>query len=346
MEKERKRYLTRRNFLKLSTAAVGVGLLQACSPDAEPTPAPQPTAVKPAAQVPQAPTAVPAQAPTAAPTQAPTAAPTKPAGPKKGGTFTLAYTPTIMEFNPVKLDPGNYAFQRAMFNTLAHYDPQLNLVPELAEKWDFSADGKTVTFKLREGVKYHSGREFTSEDVKASWEFASTDPNTTMRVLFTAIKNVETPDKYTAVFKYDNVYAGVFDTLDTLYIIDKETIADRAKTAVGTGPFKFDKYQPNDRLEMVPFADYWDKGKPHLDRYIIRTIPDAPSMVISLETGAVDAIWQPSYIDLVRLKESGGKYVADMGAPGAQMYNLAINVKEKPFDNKKVRQAMAWALDR
>ena len=118
---------------------------------------------------------------------------TRAAGPKRGGTFTLAYTVGLTEFNPVNLVTGHYAFQRALFNTLAHYDAKLDLQPELAERWDMAADGTALTLKLREGVRFHSGREFTSADVKASWEFATTDEKTTMRTLFRSIKQVDTP---------------------------------------------------------------------------------------------------------------------------------------------------------
>jgi peptide/nickel transport system substrate-binding protein len=343
----RTRHLTRRAFLTGATAAA-LGLASACGSTGQPTPttAAQPSAVKPAAQVPAAPTMVPPPVATAAPTQAPAAA-AKPAGPKKGGTFTMAYTPGITEFNPVNLVTGHYAFQRALFNTLAHYDAQLNLQPELATKWDFSADGKSLTLKLREGVKYHTGREFTSADVKASWEFATGDDKTTMRSLFKTITQVETPDKYSVVMRFASINPSILDALDVLYMIDKEQIADRAKSASGTGPFKLDKFIPNDRAEFVANKDYWDAGKPYLDRYVIRTIPDVAAMAVNLESAAVDAVWQPSNIDLVRLgSQSGGKFIADMGAPGAAMFNLAINVKREPFTDKRVRQAMAWSIDR
>ncbi|MDA8218625.1 MAG: ABC transporter substrate-binding protein [Dehalococcoidales bacterium] len=340
-DSETKRHLTRRNFLKLGTMAATVGLLQACSPAAAPTPAPQPTAAKPAAQ---APTAAPRSQPTAAPTKAP-ATPTTPAGPKRGGTFTMARSQSIIEFNPLSLMAGHFGFTRAMFNTLAHYDDNLQLQPELAEKWAFSSDGKELSLSLRQGVKYHSGREFTSDDVKYSVEFGQTDDQSTMRTLFKTIKGVETPDKYTVVFKFDGPNPGIFDALDTLYMLDKETIADRAKTAVGTGPFKFDKYVPNDRVEMVAFKDYWDKPKPYLDKYIARQIPDLASLAINLESGAVDAIWQPSMVDLKRLKDSG-KYAVDPGDKGAMVYSVMINTQVKPLSDKRVRQAIAWSIDR
>ncbi|MHB1133195.1 MAG: ABC transporter substrate-binding protein [Chloroflexota bacterium] len=339
--------LNRRRFLAVGATATSLGLLAACAPAAQPSPTQAPKATEPpkpaATQAPAAATTKPAA--TAAATQAP-AATKAAAGPKKGGTFTLARTAGIQSFKPHNMELGHYGYMRALYSTLIHYDANLKPQPELAEKWDFSADGKTMTLKLRQGVKFHSGREFTSADVKGTWEYTTTEPTVTMRTLFQSIKAVETPDKYTAVLKFDSVNPGIYDALDVLYIVDKAKIADSASTADGTGPFKLDKYIPNDRAEFVPFADYWDKGKPYLDRYILRQIPDNASLVINLESGAVDAAWQPAYSDIVRLKGSGGKFVADMGAKGTAMFNLAVNVKVEPFTNKKVRQAMAWCIDR
>ncbi|MHB1133982.1 MAG: ABC transporter substrate-binding protein [Chloroflexota bacterium] len=347
-----KRQVTRRRFLVLSGSAAGVGLLAACATPAQPAPtqapkAAEPTPVKPAAQVPSVPQLpVATAAATTAPTQAPAA--TKAAGtPKTGGTFTMAKTQGIDDFNPMNIRPGHFAHMRAAYNTLAHYDDNLNLQPELAEKWAFTSDGKTFTINLRQGVKFHSGREFTSADVKATWEFCTTNEWVTLRSMYKNITAVETPDKYTAVFKFNAVFPGTYDIMDTMYIIDKETSADLNKTAIGTGPFKLDKYVPNDRAEFVPNKDYWEKGKPYLDRYVIRFIPDVSTLAINLESGAVDCIWQPSWRDLPRLgAQSGGKYIVDMGTPGANMYDIAINTKWEQFADKRVRQAVAWSIDR
>ena len=302
------RKLSRRDFLKVGAAGASVGLLQAYGP----------AVVRAAAAA---------------------------SSVKRGGTFTFANTGGIQEFNPFSLIQGHYPYMRALYNTLARYDAELRPQPELAEKWEFSADGKTITLKLRQGVKFHSGREFTSADVKHSVEFSQTNEKATMRTLYRVIKQVETPDKYTVALKFDSVNPGVFDILDTLYIIDKETIEDRFKTVVGTGPFRLDKYIPNDRAEFVPFKDYWEVGKPYLDRYVMRLIPDVSALTVNLEAGAIDCAWLISNLDGARLLGMGGKYVVDTGAPGFG-FDLAINVTVDPFTNKKVRQAIAWSIDR
>jgi len=307
------RKMNRRRFLRVGVGGASLGLLEAYAPGG---------------------------------VVVPTLASAATASIKKGGTFTFATTAGIQEFNPLGLVIGHYPFMRALFNTLAHYDAQLRLEPELAEKWDLSPDGKMLTLQLRQGVKFHSGREFTSADVKHSLEFAQTNEKVTMRTLYQTVKQVETPDKYTVALKFAGITPSAFDILDTLYIIDKETLEDRNKSAIGTGPFKLDKYIPNDRAEFVAFKDYWEVGKPYLDRYVMRVIPDLSALVINLETGAIDCAWQISNLDAGRLQGMGGKYVVSAGAPGFAVFNIAINVTTDPFQNKKVRQAIAWSIDR
>ena len=326
-----KRSVTRRAFLEMAIVSTGFGVARARGPSAH------------AAQTPPGPQAPPFATPSALLAQAPAAPRT--AGPKKGGTFTLANTATGQEFYPLYTLAGHYPYMRALFNTLARYDAHLDLQPELAEKWDVSPDGRALTLKLRQGVKFHSGREFTSEDVKFTAEFAREDAKTTMRAAFRLIAKVETPDRYTAVLKFDAINVGIFDLMDSFFVIDKESIEKRANFAVGTGPFRFERYIPNQQVEMVAFKDYWEKGKPYLDKYILRVIPDSSALSINLESGAVDAILRPSYVDLVRLRDSR-KFAADLGAPGVAIYNLAINVKAEPFTDKRVRQAIAWSIDR
>ncbi|MHB1134649.1 MAG: ABC transporter substrate-binding protein [Chloroflexota bacterium] len=339
--------VSRRRFLILSSSAVSLALLQAC---AQPAAAPAATATKApaAASTPAATAAAPASAATAAATKAATQAPaaaTKSGEPKRGGTLTMAKTGTMLEFNPFNMTPAHHAFTRALFNTLTLYDSKLQPQPELAEKWDLAADGKSITLKLRQGVKFHGGREFTADDVKYSLDYGQNGENVTMKPLFKAVQEIQTPDKYTVTLKFANPYPGVYDLLDMLYIVDKETFADHAKSAAGTGPFKLEKYTPNDRLDFLAHKDYWNKGRPYVDKYVIREIPDIPAMTINLESGAVDLIWQINYRDLVRLKESG-KFGTDPGSKAGDMFNFGINTKVEPFTNKKVRQAIAWSIDR
>ncbi|MCL4466295.1 MAG: ABC transporter substrate-binding protein [Chloroflexi bacterium] len=334
------RSLTRRRFLALSGLGSALYVLNGCATSGQPTPTQQPKQAPTSPPVPS----VAASAPTSQPTQA-AAAPTKAAGPKSGGTFTLAQALSIQTFNPLQIVPANFAHMRALHSTLVRYDEQLSPQPDLAEKWTLAADGKSISLNLRRGVKFHTGREFTAEDVRYTLQYAQSNEVVTMRSLFRTVKALETPDPYTVVLQFANANPGVFDLLDMLFIIDKETFGDGAKPPAGTGPFKAGKYVPNDSVEFDAFKDYWDKGKPYASRYVIRQVPDLSTMVINLESGAVDCVFQPNFLDIARLKKSG-KFVADLGAPGTGIFELAINTKVKPLDNRKVRQAIAWCIDR
>ena len=299
--------LSRRNFLKVGAAGASVGFLRAH--------------------------ASPASAATA--------------GSKRGGTFTLARTASIQDFNGVNLIMGHFAFIRALYNTLVRLDKDLNPQPELAESWQFSPDGLTMTLKLRGGVNFHSGRDFGSEDVRFSWEF-STDKTTgspQMRELFSLIKDVKMPDKYTVELKFDKPNPLVFDALDTLCMFDRTRVDKLGQADAGSGPFQVVGYRPGGDVLLKRFDAYWEADKPSVDEYTIRQVPDAGAMVLNLESKAVDAIWGVPLHEVARLGALPG-LLADPGPPAPNIYQLMVNVRSEPLSNKKVRQAISHAIDR
>ncbi|MDA8219034.1 MAG: ABC transporter substrate-binding protein [Dehalococcoidales bacterium] len=337
------RNLTRRDFLKVGIGTAGVYLLAACSsPTTAPTQAPAAPAAPTKGAAP-APTTGPAAAPTKAP--APTATPA-PQGPKTGGTFIVARTPRINDFNGMHLVRANFGYIRALYNMLVRLDYDLNPQPELAESWKVSPDGLTLALKLRQGVKFHSGRDLTAEDVKFSHEWALDPANGAhLRPAYQLIKELKVVDNYSIELSFDKPNPLIFDALDTLCIYDKSTIGDISKTDVGSGPFMVDKYIPPNEIHMKRFDDYWDKGKPYVDEYQLKSIPDAAALVINLEAGAVDATWSPSFLDVARLKGQKG-YAVDGGLGTPSIFHIAVNVTSGPLSNKKVRQAINHAIDR
>jgi peptide/nickel transport system substrate-binding protein len=337
--------VSRRAFIQIVTAGAALGLLQACAQPAAPAATTVPKATEaPKPAVPEVPKPVATSAPaaTAAPAVATQAAA---ATPKKGGAFTWAHVMAAVEFNPYQLNHGHYPFIRSLWNSLAHYDEKFNMVPELAEKWQIAPDGKSVAITLRKGVKFHNGRELTADDVKATVEFASSDERAWMRPMYQGIKEVKIADNYNLTFGFAAPSPAIYEIMDMLFVMAKESIQDRSKTAIGTGPFKVERYQPNNSIEMSAFKDYWDQGKPYLDKYTARQVPDAASLGINLEAGAVDAVSQISLVDYVRLEKETARFVGYRGFSESR-FDVSLNTKVKPFDNKKVRQAMNWAFDR
>src|SRR5207248_3381999 len=151
--------------------------------------------------------------------------------------------------------------------TLIYYDDNLNVLPRLAESWDVSSDFKRVKLNLRKGVQFHSGRDFTSDDVAYNIAHAK-DPNNTAAGLIAAAAGwwtrIETPDKNTVILTSEQPRPGVFDFLNFLRIQDKDVREgpNAAKAVGGTGPFKWAEYVPGDHINMVNNSSYWESGRP------------------------------------------------------------------------------------
>jgi peptide/nickel transport system substrate-binding protein len=343
--------------LRLTGGAMLLPLVAACAPiqsgpAAKPTEAPAGPTPAPAKPTAAAPTSAPATGATPAggPAEAakPTAAPPKPTAvtARKGGTIALAINTDVNNLDPF-LGAGNHGYMlaRGVFNTLTQYDEKLEPRPELAESWQLSADGRELTMSLRRGVKFHSGREFLADDVLFSLQAAQDARYAALnRNLATPLK-AETRDRHTVVFSTEKPYAAIFDALDGLFIVDKDTAEPRfPDKAVGTGPFAVGQRVPNDYTRFERFDDYWS-GPANLDRFELRPMPDITARAVNLESGAIDAAWQLNYPDYVRLRDSG-RYQASTGAEGAIYYDLTINTTVPVFEDKRVRQALNWALDR
>lgn len=338
--------VTRRQFLVGFSSAGLLAVLVACSPAAQPAP----TTASKATEAPKpAATSAPAAAATQAPkpaTQAPAVTAAPAATVKKGGTITLARTARITNFNPLYSARGHFALPRPMYNALVRLDQNLQPKPDLAESWQLSPDGLTMALKLRQGVKFHSGRDFTSEDVKITWQWACDAQNAAMlRTVFLFIKDVKTPDKYSVELKFDRPCPMVYDALDALWVLDKTKIDALPNTDAGTGPYMVEKYVPPDEVYCTRFPDYWDKGKPYIDKYVLKSIPDESALSLNLESKALDGIWAPPYQDVARLKTQPG-YVVNPGLAVPSNFVVMTKVTVKPFDNKKVRQAINHCIDR
>ncbi|MCC6177562.1 MAG: hypothetical protein IT305_19860 [Chloroflexi bacterium] len=371
METERRRAIfSRREALRLALGMSGLTLAAACAPiGSSPPPKPAETTkptVQPAAPAPSTPapstpaggTAVGAASGTSAgtaPTVAPAATkpaatasaakPTAAAAPKAGGTLTVASQSDIINFDAHALPAANRPIFQQIFSPLTRYDENLKPQPELAESWEVSPDGLTIAMKLRQGVKFHSGRDFTAEDVL--WNLKRIqDPKVAAnsRVLAQTIVDAQAVDPHTVRFSFERPTPGIFDLFDLFYVMDRE-IGDVKSQGAGTGPFKVAAWNPGDQLRMVRHDGYFKQGLPRLNEVVVKAIPDPAGRIVNLESGAVDLVMQPLNNDYVRLKQDG-KFQTPLGADGNVVLDFIMNVSEKPFDDKRVRQAFNMAVDR
>ena len=264
----------------------------------------------------------------------------------EGGTLTFGHLGDFQYFDPFLLPLADWPMFNQLYNVLARYNDDLEPQPELAESWDFSEDGLTLTFNLRPGVKFHNGRDFVADDVKFSLEYAQ-DPDTraNIRTLAWAVSSAEVVDDLTVSLHFAEPTPAAFDLIDLLFIVNSETIEEINSNPVGTGPFRFAEWAPGDFARFEKFEDYWNEGFPHLDEIIVRAIPDSATMIANLEGGTLDVIAAPPASEFERLEAADGIKVA-RGFPGGLVWDLSLNTGRAPFDNKLVRQALQHALDR
>jgi peptide/nickel transport system substrate-binding protein len=266
--------------------------------------------------------------------------------PRPGGTVKLGQVGGVLNFDPHRLSRGNYPMLTQVYSTLVRYDDDLKAHPDLAESWSYSKDGLTLEFKLRQGVKFHNGREFVADDVV--WNIQRVqDPKTAahVRPLSLRITSVEAPDKYRVVVHTEQPTPAVMDLFETMFILPKEAAADIQKSGVGTGPFQVVEWIPGDKVVLKRFPEYFRKGLPYLDGVILQQIPDAPALAVNLEAGALDVAWELPPREAARLMNTR-KAVLLQGMGGASVTDIMMNASKAPFDNKLVRQAVNHAVDR
>jgi peptide/nickel transport system substrate-binding protein len=276
-------------------------------------------------------------------TPEPVAAP--PTEPQYGGTLTISLGPDFVTFDPY-FDETSDFFKVPMFEAPIRISDEGGFEPWLAESYEISEDGLMVTLKLREGVKFHNGRDVTADDVVWAVERAlDTDKGYHLGDRFTTCTGAKAVDDLTVEIYYSVNAASSLDGIARLYLIPKEADETVATEPIGTGPFKLEEWVPGDHLTLVRFEDYWQEGLPYLDEVIVKPIPDEQSRVINLLAGTLDGLWLVPYSDIAALRQADDVVVGN-APPGFSFDAFLININAPPFDNVKVRQAMQYAVDR
>jgi peptide/nickel transport system substrate-binding protein len=343
--------LSRRTVLQVFATGAGMALLAACGSPAAPPAAPAPTVGPVPTAAPTA-GAVSSAAATPVPTSAPTTASvatSTSAAPKTGGTLRLGQVGDINNLEPDYNQKVTSPVVWLAYDRISQYDLQLNPQPMLAESWDLSPDYKQITLHLRKGVTWHSGRDFTSDDVKYTIQRV-TDPKVgsgQYAAQAKAFSSVDTPDKYTVVIKANTPQPLLFDFFEQVNIVDKDTAGSSAapQTTVGTGAFQLTEWVQGDHVTLVKNKNYWQPGKPYLDGITLTVFKDAQAMVTQLESGALDVIRQPTIPDAFRLKTNDTFQVLTHPS-GGQAYVLGANVTTPGLEDKRVRQALNYAINR
>ena len=246
-----------------------------------------------------------------------------------------------------------------VFNGLLRYNEKFELEPCLAEKWKVSRGGKTITYYLRKGVKFHDGVEFTADDVLFTYKVYS-DPavNTPFGADYQYIKDVEVLGLYQVRVNYKKPFApaltSTFTSILPKHLLEGKDInhCDFNRHPVGTGPYRFVQWKTDQQIVLEANPDYWE-GKPHIKRFVLRIIPDQASELLSLLKGETDALgaWTSGTL-------SPEQYARQTGTPKFSDYYdkyetdqfvyiyIGWNLENPLFQSVKVRKALTMAIDR
>ncbi|WNJ89032.1 ABC transporter substrate-binding protein [Bosea sp. 685] len=274
-----------------------------------------------------------------------------------------AQTPSTLRVglqeDPDMLDPhkartfvGRIVF-KGLCDKLLDITPELKLVPRLATEWSFSADGLTLTMKLRTDAKFHDGDVFNAEAAKANLERARTLPDSLRKSELASVDSIETPDASTIVMKLKRPDATLLAQLTDragMMLAPKSLSGDVANKPVCSGPYKFVERVQNDRIVLEKFKEHWEAANYHFDRIIYRSIPDTTVRLANLRAGELDILERLAPTDVKSAQADKALKVASTANLGYQ--GITINTgngeaaKQPMGMDKRVRQALSLSIDR
>jgi peptide/nickel transport system substrate-binding protein len=270
--------------------------------------------------------------------------------PKRGGTLTVGVTAPTYPIDPFKSgDPGSRTTFVPVINHLVRVTPDLRILPQLATEWS-SVDARVWTVKLRQGVKFHNGKDFKADDVVATYDrlVDSATGSSAVSTFRSFLQKGGTTkvDDFTVRFELTRPVADFPYSLFTYQaaILPADFSGDFASSPIGTGPFKLTNYVPKQSAELVRNENYWEKGFPYLDKVKLVYFSDPGAEVTAIQSGTIDILQDVPLDTIDTLKSSGG--VQLLSASSGSHAQLAMRVDTKPFDDKRVRQAIALSLDR
>jgi peptide/nickel transport system substrate-binding protein len=245
-----------------------------------------------------------------------------------------------------------------VFNNLVIFDQHLkqnspqSIVPDLATGWSWSEDGMQLTFPLREGVKWHDGKPFTAKDVKCTWDLLTGKSGEKLRLnprrsWYRNLAEVTTNGDHEVSFHFQRPQPAFVALLASAYSVVYPchvAPSEMRQHPIGTGPFKFAEFKPNERITLTRNPDYWKPGRPYLDGIEFTIIRDVSTANLAFVAGKLD--WIATTIPALRdVKNQMPNAICEV-TPGGISRNLIVNRDAPPFDNADIRRAMALSLDR
>ncbi len=254
----------------------------------------------------------------------------------------------IPTFDPrVSSDSAAERMRQLIFNGLTRKNEKFDPVPDLAEKIEASSDYRTFTFYLKPNVKFHDGRALSSLDVKYTFEtmLARGFASDKKAEFITLLSSIEAKDPRTIVFNCNSPFPGFPNAIVPIGIIPENSTEQQAKRPIGTGPFKFESYTEDQEVTLSAFADYFE-GAPGIKRLRVKIVPDNSTRESELRKGSVDLAINADFdpVTVEGLQKAGGIKVELID--GTNLTHLGVNLLDPVLKDKRVRQALAYGIDR
>lgn len=241
-------------------------------------------------------------------------------------------TPTVRVYNQI-------------YDGLVKKDNDMNIVPGLAESWN-KVDERRTIFNLRKGVKFHNGETLTAKDVKFTLDRMKNQP--TVSFLISEIELVNVIDDYTVEIVTKNGFGPLLSHLSHpgAVILNEKAVTNSSErydqNPVGTGPYILDKWLAGDRIFLKANPEYY-LGKSAIENIVIKAIPEGTNRTIALETGEADIVYDVDPVDIDKIKSNNDlKFLYEQSLGNSY---LGLNTQHKPFDDVRVRQAIAYAIN-
>jgi peptide/nickel transport system substrate-binding protein len=270
----------------------------------------------------------------------------------RGGTLRVALDSDVIGLDPHGASAGvDRNVYTSIYNGLVVPDENLQIQPDLAESWEISDDGLVYTFHLREGIKFHDGKDCDAEAIKWNFDWILDEANASARRSeIVNIQDVTVEDPLTVKITLQTPFAPFLSIISDRagYIVSptarQEFGEDYPRNPVGTGPFKFVEWVADDHITLTRNEEYWEEGLPYLDEIRYRPIPDASVALTELRTENVDFLFSVDPKDIEGIK--GTDNLEYLNGPGVGYQGLWLNTVEGPMANRDLREAVSLAIDR
>lgn len=264
----------------------------------------------------------------------------------KGGTLRVAVLEDMTNYDPQQFSSVNFFLIKNLYDSLIEYTSEGEAIPSLATEWTIASDNTSVTVKLRDDVKFHSGTPFNANAIAATLEKAS-DPERGKNVYATTsiIKDWVAVDDHTFTINMNGPVPDrqILDLLQFLIPIDPAGIDTVETVPAGTGAFMLDNRTVGQSVRLKANPDYWREAQPILDEIVVTIFSEDASATAALEAGDIDLVYGGSSRSAVRLRDAGYQVLQ---GPGKLVQVFRINSTKGPFQNQKFRQAFNYLMNR